>query len=266
MVVRLLIIIILFNLGMVGYVSYIENSKMFFPDRDIGFTPEMVSLEFEDVYIEAEDKVKINGWFIPAPDNRYTVLFCHGNGGNIAGRLDKIMLLRNIGASVFIIDYRGYGRSQGRPCERGVYADARAAYDYLVNGRGLKPEQIVLYGESLGGGVAVELASRLEVRALILEGAFSSIRDIGRKLYPFLSLFLTSNKFNSLAKIGKITVPKLFIHSRTDEIVPFSLGQKLYNAAVAPKQMVEIAGGHNSAVWDSKEKYISAIKEFVDNL
>ncbi|UCD14872.1 MAG: alpha/beta hydrolase [Candidatus Omnitrophota bacterium] len=264
--VRIVIYLIVFILVMIGYVKCIEDSRIFFPVREIGATPAVLNIEFEDVYINTADNVKINGWFIPKSGAQYTVLFFHGNGGNIADRLDKIRMFYDMGLNLFIIDYRGYGKSSGRVSEKGFYIDAQAAYGYLVNTRRIMPDYIVLYGESLGAAVAIDLASNSQPAALIAEGAFGSIKEVGRAVHPFLSLFLIFDKFNSLAKVEGIGAPKLFIHSATDEIVPFSLGKKLYNRAVSPKQFVEITGGHNGAFLESQEKYVGSIKKFISNL
>lgn len=250
----------------VGYIKYIESRGIFFPVKNIELTPEFINLAFEDTYIDTKDNIKINGWFIPQGNAKYTVLFCHGNAGNIGHRLDKISLLHDIGLNLFLIDYRGYGRSQGEPSESGIYLDAEAAYDYLVNNRNIKPEYIVLYGESLGCAVAVHLASRVKIAGLILEGSFSKGQDMARKVYPFLPTFLFSNKFDSLTKIKEVTAPKLFIHSRNDEIVSFDLAKRLYNAAKEPKRFVEIMGSHNTAFLDSKPVFISSIALFIKEL
>jgi fermentation-respiration switch protein FrsA (DUF1100 family) len=262
--IKILIYVVVLVCFMIGYVKYVENTKIYFPLKEIVVNPGFINFEFENVYVETADNIKLNGWFIPADNAQYTILFFHGNGGNIADRLDKIMIFHEMGLNMFIIDYRGYGRSEGRPSEKGLYLDAGASYYYLIKERGIEPEQIILYGESLGGAVAINLASKVSVGAVISEGLFGSMRDAGRKLYPVLSLFVISNKFNSLALVKEITVPKLFIHSKTDEIIPFSLGKKLYDAAIEPKQMVELEGGHNDAFLESKEKYVSEIKKFIE--
>lgn len=248
----------------VFYIKYIETYAIYIPVKGIEYTPEVSSLTFEDVYINTDDDVKINGWFIPADDATYTVLFCHGNGGNIGHRLEKLQFLHSINLATFIIDYRGYGMSQGRPSEKGLYLDAKAAYNYLVKDRNINPERIVLYGESLGTAVVVEVASHEKVAGIILEGSFSRGRDMAKIAYPFLPAFFFADSFNSLSRINKIDVPKLFIHSRDDEVVPLSLAEKLYNAAEQPKEFVMLRGGHNNAFFDCQDEYISSIKSFTD--
>ena len=248
------------------YVRYIESRSIFFPMKRIEFTPHFVNLAYEDVYIMTADNVKINGWFFPKDNAKYTMLFCHGNAGNIGHRLEKIIMLLDIGVNVFIIDYRGYGNSKGKPSEKGIYLDAKAGYDYLVNTRKVQAENIILYGESIGAAAAIDLASKVKVGALITEEAFSNAVDMAKRIYPFLPSLLFSVRLDSLTKIKNVEAPKLIIHSINDEIVPFDLGKKLYDAAKEPKQFAEIIGGHNTAFLDSKEKYISSIASFIKGL
>jgi len=259
-----IILNILIGIGLIfAYVKYLEYKGIYYPVKEILIDPSSAGMPFKDIYIITEDNVRINSWFISNPKARYTILFFHGNAGNIGDRIDKLELLYQEGLNIFIIDYRGFGKSQGRPSERGFYRDASAAYEYLVNTIGASPERIILYGESLGSAIAVDLAFHRKVKALILEGAFSCGRDMGVKFYPFLPRFIFANSFDSLTKIKDIAAPKLFIHSRDDEIVPFSLAKKLYDRAREPKEFLEVRGDHNSAFLDSKEPYISSIRAFV---
>ncbi|MDP2923588.1 MAG: alpha/beta hydrolase [Candidatus Omnitrophota bacterium] len=272
--------------------------------KNVEYFPDSAGLAFENVYITTADNIKINGWFIPRKDARYTLLFFHGNAGNIGHRLEKIKLLYDAGVNpvrelrsltvnadggieppsaslfspptssvafsngvnIFIIDYRGYGQSQGKPSEKGLYLDAKSAYDYLVNNRHIQPQDIILYGESIGGAVAINLASSAKVRALIAEETFTNISDMAKKIYPIIPSFFISAKFDSLAKIKNIDAPKLFIYSKNDEIVPLELTRKLYDAAKDPKQFVELSGGHNSAFLDSRDMYVSAVNVFIKKL
>lgn len=249
-----------------GYIKYIERHAIYYPAKDIEATPKVINLSFEDVYIKTTDNLKINGWFIPYDDAKYTLLFLHGNAGNIGHRLDKIGLLRGIGLNIFIIDYRGYGRSTGRPSEKGCYLDAKAAHDYLLNIRKVSGEQIILYGESLGTGVAVNLAAESPVKAIILEGAFSCGRDMARTIYPFLPAFLFCDSFNSLERIKRVKAAKLFLHSTDDEVVPLTLARKLFDYAPEPKFFAHFRGRHNDAFLDSRNGYLSAIASFINKL
>jgi fermentation-respiration switch protein FrsA (DUF1100 family) len=258
--------IIVAMLLFVGYVKYLESRSIFFPSKNLEHFPDLINLNFEEISLPTLDNLQINGWFIPNKNAKYTLLFFHGNAGNIGHRLDKIKLLYDIGLNIFIIDYRGYGKSQGRPSEKGLYLDAKAACDYLVDKRHIQPESIILYGESLGAAVAIDLGLQKKVKALIIEEAFTNISDMAKRNYPFIPAFLISTKFDSLAKVRNINTPKLFIHSKDDEIVPWGLGNKLYTAAGEPKRIVAISGSHNTAFLDSKEDYISAITVFIKGL
>ncbi|MBU1912337.1 MAG: lysophospholipase, partial [Candidatus Omnitrophica bacterium] len=199
---------ILLGLGLIfAYVKYIEYRGVYYPAKEILNYPSSAGISFKDIYITTEDNVKINGWFISNLEAKYTLLFFHGNAGNIGDRIDKLKLLYQAGFSILIIDYRGFGKSRGRAMESGFYRDASAAYDYLINTINIKPEQLVLYGESLGSAVAVDLAFHRKVGVLILEGAFSRGRDMAVKIYPFLPGFIFSNSFDSLTKVKEINAP-----------------------------------------------------------
>lgn len=248
-----------------AYVKYIEARSIFFPAKTLDATPQIVNLGFEDIDLKTSDGVDIHGWFIPHGGKK-TVLFFHGNGGNISHRLEKILFLRSADSNIFIIDYRGYGKSKGRPTEKGIYADAQASYDYLVDEKGTDPKDIIVYGESLGCAVAIDLASKNKVGGLILEGSFSSGRDMAKTLYPYLPISLFFTKFNSKEKIGKVNAPIIFIHSPSDEIVPFELAQKLFDSANEPKKLIKIRGGHNTAFIDSQEVYTESIKSFIESI
>ncbi|MFH1413484.1 MAG: alpha/beta hydrolase [Candidatus Omnitrophota bacterium] len=259
-------ILLLFLLFLFIYIKYIEFKGVYYPSGDIEYFPSAVGLSFEDIYISTKDGVKINGWFISIPEAKYTILLFHGNAGNIGNRIDKVSLLSKIGLNVFIVDYRGFGRSQGRANEEGLYLDAQAAYNYLLHTRKINPELIIAYGESLGTAVAIDLAAKKELKALIIEGGFSRGRDMAGKIYRFLPKFIFCNSFDSMNKIRKIEAAKLFIHSPSDEVVPFALARKLYDSAASPKKFIEISGSHGMAFLDSQEKYVSSISEFIKNL
>ncbi len=248
------------------YIKYIESKSVFFPAKNIESYPHDIGISFEDVYVTTADNIRLNGWFVPSESTTYTILFLHGNGGNISHRLEKLKMLLDCKTNVFLVDYRGYGKSEGHPSERKVYSDAQTFYDYLIQEKHTPPDKIIIYGESLGTAVAIDVASRNRIKGIILEGAFSSGKDMARKIYPFIPRFFFSNIFDSMSKIKKVKAKKLFIHSKNDEIVPYDLARKLYENALQPKIFVDIIGGHNTAFIDSQDKYISSIKEFIANL
>ncbi len=245
-------------------IRFIEKRSLYFPLRDIEATPEDIHLDYQDVMLTASDGVEISAWFVPSASPAATVLFCHGNGGNISHRLEKIRILHSLNVNILLFDYRGYGRSKGSPTEDGLYLDAEAAYDYLVNDRRIPPDRIIGYGESLGGAVIVDLAARHPLRGLILEGSFTSIPDMAHNYFPFIPAFVFKAFFNSYDKIREIKAPKLHFHSRADEIVPFELGKKLYDNGPDPKKLVELQGGHNDSFLVSEDLYVSELRAFTE--
>ncbi|MFA5101058.1 MAG: alpha/beta hydrolase [Candidatus Omnitrophota bacterium] len=220
-------------------------------------------MDFEDIEIESADKVALHGWFVPHRQARCVVLFFHGNAGNISHRVEKLEMLNKLGLSVFIIDYRGYGRSTGRPTETGLYRDAQAAYQYLRFARGTTPKQIIIYGESLGSAVAVELAGKVPCAGLVLEGAFSGFRDMAAIRYPYIPRALVSDSFNSLAKINSVKSPVLFIHAVSDEVVPLGQAVKLYDAYRGKKYFSRLPGQHNDCAFVSQNEYQACVNEFI---
>ncbi len=239
---------------------------MFFQVKEIEAAPDYFGLPFEDVYLETSDKLKINAWFIPSPAGRFTLLFLHGNGGNISHRLHKIAQLHSLGVNIFLVDYRGYGRSQGVPSVKGVYQDAQAAFNFLTTEKKIRPGSVVLYGESLGSAPAVRLASENKAGGLILDGGFSCGRDMAKIFFPYIPSCFMPDAFNNLKYISQVKVPKLFIHSKADEIVPVKLARKLYSKAGEPKEFVWLLGGHNTSYIDSLDKYLSSISSFINKI
>lgn len=254
----------------VGYLllvvlMYLLQSQMVYhPQKSITYTPEDVGLSYEDVTFSTEDGLDLHGWYIPGDESDVTVLYFHGNAGNISGRLQTIQLLHNLGLNVFIFDYRGYGKSQGSPSEQGTYKDARAAWNYLASKRDIKNDRIVIMGRSLGGAVASWLAAQKQPAATILESTFTSAADLGADLYPWLPVHsIISYEYNTLENIKQIRSPLFMAHSRDDEIVPYHHGQTLLEAANDPKTFVELRGSHGSGFWETGEKYRTALEKFL---
>jgi hypothetical protein len=261
-----IISILLFIGLLIVYVKYMENKGIYYPDKHLRVTPRDKGWDYEDVYFVSEDGAKLNGWFIPVSRAHGTVLFCHGNAGNISHRLEIIGIFHNLGLNVFIFDYRGYGRSSGVPSEKGFYRDARAAYDYLIKRRGINKDKLVIYGKSIGANVAIELAAWREAGALISESAFTSARDMAGELYPFLpARWLISIKYDALSRVKNIKIPKLIIHSTEDEIVPFSHAERLFAVASEPKEFYRMRGDHNYATLTAKKEFATKISTFLKN-
>lgn len=260
---KLLIYLIIFVIFFFIFTRYLENTSIFYPSRAIRFTPAEIGLSFEDVFLKTEDGVVIHGWFIPVDSPKGTLIFLHGNAGNIGDRLEKIQLFNGMGLNIFIVDYRGYGKSKGRPSEEGVYKDARAVYDHLARRPGIGTDRIFAYGASLGGAVAIDLATKRNLSGLMIDSTFSSAVDMAKRMYPFIPSFLVRSKFDSIRKVRDVRIPKLFIHSPEDDIVPFEMGDKLYQAAAEPKVFLETAGDHNYGHIDSREKLREGMETFL---
>jgi pimeloyl-ACP methyl ester carboxylesterase len=264
MILIVLAAIAVLYLGVMVIMYFLQPGMLYFPSRTIALTPENTGLKFEDITLTGEDGLEVNGWFIPVDSARATLLFCHGNGGNISHRLESIQQFHRLGLSVFIFDYHGYGRSGGKPGEQETYLDAKAAWKYLTESRGIDPETIIIFGRSLGGAVAIWLANQYRAGALIVESAFLSIPDIAAHYYPFLPVKLLARyQYNSRDKIGDIEIPKLIIHSPDDDIIPFKHGRKLFELAPEPKQFLQISGSHNDGFLVSDEEYRSGIDSFL---
>jgi fermentation-respiration switch protein FrsA (DUF1100 family) len=249
----------------VGLLMAFEDSLIFFPSPYPEGDWNPGGLPIEDAWFEAPDATRLHGWFIPHPAPRAVVLFAHGNAGNVTHRIDALHRLWELELSVLIFDYRGYGRSAGRPNEQGILADARAARQWLSGRAGVDGRQIVLLGESIGGAVAVDLASRDGARGLILESAFTSIPDVAAHHYWFLPVrrFMRT-RLNSFEKIPHYRGPLLMCHGDVDQIVPIALGQRLFDAANPPKRMVRLVGHHHNDPLP-REWYV-ALDEFIDGL
>lgn len=261
-IIILIVIFILFFF----FIRNLEQRNLYFPFRELESTPKDIGLDYEDVIVTTKDMVQITGWFIPSKTALATLIFCHGNAGNISHRMEKIKIFNELNLNVLIFDYRGYGMSKGSPSEKGLYLDAEAAYNYLVNKKMVPPIKIIAYGESLGGAVALDLAGKHEVGGIIIEGGFTSVKDMARRIFPFIPAFIYANKFDSLQKIKHIKYPKLIFHSIDDEIIPFKFGKTLFNAAAEPKGFVELHGGHNDAFLTSKEIFIRGMDSFINGL
>ena len=231
------------------YLRRFEFAALYHPTLEIETTPAQFQLRYQDVQFMASDGTSLNGWWVPANRPRGTIVYCHGNSGNISDIAYLAPQFFKRRFNVLLWDYRGYGRSGGRPSEAGLYEDARAAYDAAAAMSGKLP--IVVYGLSLGSAVAIQLAQDRPVAALIVEGAFASAADMARRWYPSIPLdSVLSVSYDSASKVATLEgMPKLFAHSTSDAVVPFQSGRILHAAAASPKTFVLLSGGHEDSSW-----------------
>tara|TARA_B100001079_G_scaffold141316_1_gene121041 strand:+ start:3172 stop:4011 length:840 start_codon:yes stop_codon:yes gene_type:complete len=223
------------------------------------------SVSREDVHFTASDGVRLHGWYIPSAGAKATLLWFHGNAGNITHRLGNIEMLKPLNLNIFIFDYRGYGKSEGEPDEKGIYSDSQAAYDWLVKVKNILPGEIILFGRSLGGICAVEVASGNPAAGLILESVFPSAGKMAEKIFPVLPLGgAIKSRFDAISKVPDLKLPKLFIHGTQDEIVPYKLGRELFSVAADPKEFYDIQeAGHNDTFLIGGAGYFNALGQFI---
>jgi len=268
MLATVAVIVAAFFSSLTLYVALAQSKYVYYPDRHIAATPAMVGLAFEVLAIGTEDGETLQAWFVPcltdgAPAKR-TILFCHGNAGNIGDRVGSLATFHRLGFNVLIFDYRGYGESSGAPTEAGTYKDALACWDYLVDQRGTLPEDIVVFGRSLGGAVASWIAAHADPGALVLESVFASAPEMAAMLFPFLPIRLFCRfKYDNKRVIANVHCPVLVAHSRDDHTCPYDQGFAVYEAAHEPKQFVEISGDHNDGGLDSNPEYQDALVQFL---
>ena len=255
----LLVVVVYFMQGRMLYLSGV-------PGRTLTMTPTNVGLDYQDVSIETTDGVTLHGWFITGRSSQ-VLLFFHGNAGNISHRLDSIRLFQDLGLSVLIIDYRGYGQSEGRTTERGIYRDADAAWRYLIEDRGIVASDIVIFGRSLGASVASRLAAQQQPLALIVESSFTSVPDIAQHLYPWLpARWLSRLSHATRDYVRDVRCPVLVVHSRDDEIIPFHHGEAIFASANEPRTLLAIRGTHNDAFLQDERAYIGGLRTFLTRL
>jgi fermentation-respiration switch protein FrsA (DUF1100 family) len=246
-----LLIIALGTYAILVLIMYLAQRHFtYFPDRT-RYDPASVGLpDFEEIQIETADGLSLIAWYKAAAEGRPTILLFQGNAGNIANRNFKARAFADRGYGMLMPNYRGYGGSDGSPSEAGLQEDGRAAVRYLADA-GVPPEEIVLYGESLGSGVSVALAESIDVAALVLEAPYTSLPDVASSAYPWLPVrFLMKDRFASIESIGKVKAPLLVVHGSEDEVIPVALGQELFEAANEPKRLVIISGAHHNDIFD----------------
>lgn len=301
-VIQLFLLFILFVILIpfliyIGYCIRFYRIHLYFlyaPQFELEVKSKDRTIEHEDVFYRTADGKTISAWYVPyvppppvednetqaestdeepshdvpgSMDSKGIILFCHGNAGNISQRIDSFRIFRQLGFSTFIFDYRGYGKSEGIPTEKGTYLDADGAWDYMVKKMKIPPEEIIVFGRSLGGGIASYLAQKYHPRALIIDSSFTSVADMASRLFPGLPLkLLLRFKYNTRKRLKNIHCPVLIIHSPDDRTIPFFHGQILYETANPPKKFLRIKGDHLYNFIQSKDIYIEGLRQFFDEL
>ena len=264
---------ILFMIIQVALISYFililllslfQEKMLFIPYKNITGTPSDLGMDFEDINFTAKDGTSLNGWFVPAQNAEYTVLFCHGNGGNISHRLDTIFLFNKLPVNFFIFDYRSYGKSNGVISEKGLYEDVAAAWNYLTENKKIAPEKIIIVGRSLGGAVAAQAAAQHSPGGLILEAAFTSLPEIAQEKMPIFPVsWMIKYKLSTIENLAKVKCPVLIIATLDDSIIPIRHGKKLFDKAPEPKTFVELTGDHDDCYFLCRTKYTEALTKFL---
>ena len=265
MLLNLIITLIIIYLIVVLLVYFGQSRLIYFPEQQISNIPSAIGLDYTPVNIPASDGETLHGWWMSVPDAKGTVLFFHGNAGNISHRINYLTMFKRLGYNTLLFDYRGYGQSSGTPSESGTYLDAQAAWQYLTETRGIAPARIILFGESLGGAVAAWLAAREKPGLLVLASVFTSVPDLAAEIYPFLPVrWLTRFHYNTLESLQSVTCPVFIAHSPQDEIIPFAQSQRLFQAASEPKQFLTLEGGHNIGFIFMQPAWIKSLGAFMD--
>lgn len=243
---------------------WVTERFLFFPEKTIEFYPGQWNLNFEELLFSSDDGMALHAWFLPGGAPNRTLIYYHGNAGNMGDRLPKIKQLHGIGMNIFIFDYRGYGGSEGLPSLQGVVTDSLAAYRYVLSREDIDPNHIILYGESLGGAMAVQVAAQEKFTGLILESTFTSLLDMKRSAYPFVPDLIVPNEYRSIDFIKEVHEPILILHGTADKTVPFEMGKRLYEAAPHPKRFVPVEGAdHNDIIDLAPDQYVQSIEEFL---
>lgn len=266
--IRLLVIAVVCYAGIALLLYLFQDRMVFLPAiaGGSGSTPEDIGLAFDEVWLETTDGERLHAWWIPHPRARATLIFSHGNAGNITHRLESLRIFHALGLDTLIYDYRGYGASSGRASEAGLYRDASAAWDWVTDHKHVAPNRVLLFGRSLGGAVSARLASRVEAGGLILESTFTSVPDLGQQLYWWLPVrWLSRMEFDTEAYLANSDLPVLIVHSPDDEIVPFSHAERLLDAA-GDGELLRLAGSHNTGFLETGDSYRQGLDRFIDRL
>ena len=247
---------------------FLSQSRVLYqPSRSYDYVPADYGLACEEVLLSTPDEVTLAAWYVPAEGAERTVLFCHGNAGNISHRLDTLKMFYELGLNCLVVDYRGYGKSTSKPTEKGTLIDIMAGFQWLNEEKGVRPEELILFGRSLGGSIAATIAKDINPGGLVLESAFTSFDDVGAHYYPWLPVRLFSRfDYNTLEAVKQVTCPVLVIHSPDDEIIPYKFGQQIFAAANEPKQFGNLEGGHNEGFYDNDDLYKQIWENWLQHL
>ncbi len=246
---------------------FFQGKLIYHPGRTVYSTPCDAGLKYEAITLTTRDGIKIQSWWVPSSGAHYTVLFCHGNAGTLASRVETARIWHELGCNILLFDYRGYGQSKGKPSEKGTYRDAEAAWEWLCHTQQIQPDQIILHGRSLGGPIAAYMAKSHKSAALIVESTFINLKTIAGELYPFLPVgLLLRYRYPTHEYLVQVTSPVLVIHSSEDDFIGFHHGRKLFTAANSPKQFLEIQGNHDAGYLDSEKEYVEGLQCFLDTL
>jgi fermentation-respiration switch protein FrsA (DUF1100 family) len=241
-----------------------ERFMLFHPSRVVDALPGSRGLAFEPLWLTADDGVRLRAWWLPTASANAPVMLCfHGNGGNLSSRIDKMKIFSDAGAAQLWVEFRGYGESGGSPNEAGLYRDARAGWKWLDAEKHVPPSRLVLYGESLGNGPAVDLATKVPAAGLIVDSGFASIPEMSKVVLPWFPIWLSSVHFDNLAKLPSIKIPTMILHSPDDDVIPYEQSRRNFDAAAGPKRFVVLKGRHNDGFLDSQPAYGEAIKSFL---
>jgi fermentation-respiration switch protein FrsA (DUF1100 family) len=266
MFVKWFLVLIVIYIGWMGSLYFLQEKLIFYPSQSAEKVPVPAKMPVEEVFFETSDGVKLQGFYVPTEGATETVLFFHGNAGNVSYRFDRLYVPWSLGKNALIFDYRGYGLSEGEISnEVDLYLDGAAALDFLVSEKGAMPENVILWGRSLGAAVALELATKNSIKKLILESPFLSIRQLARERFWWFPSLLVRYQFDNKSKISEIEAPLLIFHSEEDETVPFAHGKKLLELASEPKELVPLSGEHNGSLSKSFEVFYPAMEKFLEN-
>ncbi len=265
-----LLLLVFAYVGAAVFLRLKERQLVYLPDeRTVAVPPSKFVPNYRAVSYPSTDGTRLSAWIVPADSSDVWLLLCHGNYGNIGygERPEFYASMRRNGINVFAFDYRGYGASAGSPNEAGLYRDAEASYRYLIDSLNVPAERIILFGHSLGSGVAIELATRVPAAALVVEGAYDTIPDIAQGRYPLMPIkWIATQRFPSIERISDVTIPKLFLHAEDDDAIPIANGERVFAAAGEPKEFVRLTGGHALAFRVDADRYFGAIRAIVDQI